>query len=134
MDPNLRAHLIADPAVLALVGQRIYRQRMPQQDAASPKAFPAVVFQRVGGSELRQMCGTSELRTASMQVDVYGTRSDDVAAVADAIRARMGDYSGVMGSVTVQRVLLDTEFDAPPEAEPGLYRRTFTFSIWYLEV
>lgn len=132
-EPNYYAHLVAEPEVTALAGQRIHAQQIPQQTRESPRAYPCVVFSTISRVRDPELCGASEVVQATVQMDTYGMTRAEVLALARAIRRRMVDYSGLMGTVDVQRVLTDTEFDVGPDPEPGLYRRTQTFNVWHVE-
>lgn len=132
-EPNLYEYLRDGAAVAALCGDRIFAGLIPQHDYADLSRMPCCVFQRVGGARTQRICGQDRLVTGTYQVDSYAPKFEDAVALADAIRRRLVDYLGPMGSVSVKGVFLDADFDAGPEPEPGLYRRSQTYSVWYSE-
>lgn len=132
-EPNVRHMLLANAALVAMVGQRITAQQITQQESNGPDAYPAVVFQRVGSSEQETLCGTDDFVAGTWQIDAYDPDRDQAVAVAGAIRSAMVHYSGDADGANVNRVRRDSSFDIGPEIEPGLYRRTQTFTIWYVE-
>lgn len=132
-EPNLHAFLSADAGVAALAAARIFAQIIPEQAQGDPDVYPCATFQLVGTTDGRTMCGDDFVPDGSWQIDAYSPDRDQAVELARAIRRAMVDYSGPMGDCTVQRVLRTASFDIGPDVEPGLYRRSQTFSIWYVE-
>lgn len=133
-EPNLKEYLASVPAVAALVGDRIYEGRIPQHVFDAREAIlDCAVYQRVGSSGRGVgFCETDGLVPGAYQVDVYSMDSVRKTQVARAIRRALVDYCGPMGAVRVNRVLIETDFDSE-EPEPGLERRTQTYTVWYWE-
>lgn len=129
-DPNIAAHLLA---AATTAGARIFAQVIPQQDHASPRTYPCAVFSLVGTADTVGQCGTFDQPSGTWQIDSYGLTRAAVITLADEIRRAMVDYVGLMGTVHVSSVKRATQFDVGPEPEPGLYRRSQTFTIWYAE-
>ncbi len=132
IEPNLFLHLTSDADVFALAGARVHADEIPEQTRGSANAYPCATFTLVGSTRDAEHCGTSDVVQASYQVDSWAKRRPDARALARAIRRRMVDYSGPMGDVEVQRVLITAEFDAT-DPDPGLRRRTQTYTVWYVE-
>jgi len=132
-EPNLYAHLIASAGVAALVGQRVYAQLIPQQVRGDPKAYPCAVFSLVSLVDASTQCETIPVPQGTWQIDAYAMDRDSAVLLASEIRRAMVDYVGLMGDVHVSSCKRSTCFDVGPEPEPGLYRRTQTFTIWYAE-
>lgn len=120
--------------VAALIGDRIYEGRIPQHVFdARERVMDCAVYQKVGSSGRGVgFCATDGLVPGGYQVDIYSPDGVRKGKVARAIRRALVDYSGPMGAVRVNRVLIETDFDSD-EAEPGLERRTQTYTIWYWE-
>jgi hypothetical protein len=132
-EPNLFEYLKAVPVVAALIGDRIYAGRIPQHVFDSDqRVMDCAVFQKVGSSRGVGFCSSDELVAGQYQIDSYSPDDVRYLHVARAIRRALVDYSGPMGSVAVRKVFLDTDFDSQ-EAEPGLNRRTQSYTIWYVE-
>ncbi len=132
-EPNIAAFLATLPDVVALIGDRAHLQVIPQQHRAAGDQYPCCVFFTPGTAYDFELCGTSDVPMANIQIDCYAKDADQARALARAIRTGMRDYSGPMGSVTVQRVQIAADFDSGPDPEPGLFRRTLTFNVWYVE-
>jgi hypothetical protein len=132
-EPNFFEYLKAVPEVAALIGDRIYEGRIPQHAFGSTGAvMDCAVYQRVGGPRDADFCSSDSLVQGQYQMDCYSADSVRKGKVARAIRRALVDYSGPMGAVRVNRVLIETEFDSE-EPEPGLTRRTQTYTVWYWE-
>lgn len=133
-EPNLFEYLKSVPSVYELIEDRIYEGRIPQHVFESDaRVMDCAVYQRVGGNTRGVgYCSSDALVPAGYQVDIYALDSVAKTKVARAIRRALVDYSGPMGAVRVNRVLIETEFDSE-EPEPGLERRTQTYTIWYWE-
>lgn len=132
-EPGLFEHLKENAGVAQAIGDRIYPDRIPQHHFEGPRVMPCAVFQLVGAARQGMFCATDKLVGGQYQIDIYSPIRDDVPVIAGAIRRAMVDYSGPMGPARVSKVFLDNEFNVPPEPDPGLYRRTQLYSIWYQE-
>lgn len=131
-EPNLYEFLRADAAVASFIGDRIYPDRLPQQHPDDPKVMPAAVFQLAGAEYQAKFCETDGLVGGAYQMDIYGADRDEVLAAARAIRQRLSDYRGQMGAGRVSKVLLQNQFNGL-DPDPGLFRRTQLYTIWFLE-
>lgn len=132
-EPNIAAFLLTLPDVTALINDRAHLLVVPQQHRGSGDAYPCVVIQTPGDTPNYVLCGDDGVPLATPQIDCYARDADQARALGRAIRRGMRNYSGPMGSVTVQRVQLTADFDNGPEPETGLYRRTLLFNLWYVE-
>lgn len=132
-EPNLYAFLSGIPEISALVADRIYQNTIPQKVRDDPDKVPCAVILRSGGERQRLFCGTDNLVQGTYTIDCEAPDFDDAVALADAIRRALVDYSGLMGTVRVDTVMMATDFDAGIVPDPGLYNRTDSYSIFYFE-
>jgi hypothetical protein len=106
IEEALRARLIADTAVVEMVGQRIYPLVAP------PKAaLPAIVYQRISGMRVATHDGPSELARPRFQFACIGSAYAGAKNLANAVRVALDGYSGTSSEVQVFVVLLENEFD-----------------------
>jgi hypothetical protein len=133
-EPNFFEYLRGVPEVAALIADRIYEGRIPQHVFDSEEGvMDCAVYQRAGSSGRGVgFCSSDSLVPGQYQLDIYSLDSVRKAQVARAIRRALVDYSGPMGAVLVNKVLIETDFDSQEE-EPGLERRTQTYTVWYWE-
>lgn len=136
-EPDLYAFLAIQVAVTALVTDRIYPLRIPQHHFDQAAGMPCVVFQRTGATRDSVFgepnTSNQGLVNADYQLDLYSPRYDDLAPLARALRLSLVNYVGPMGEARISAILLANDFDTTAESDPGLFRRTMLFTIWYLE-
>lgn len=131
IEAGLYSYLSSNTQVSAIVGDRIYPLMIPLAvyDAAIQR--PCLVYQRDGSARQRTYCGDSNVVNASFQIDAYAIDYDSAISLADAVRVALVAYRGVMGAVTVKDVVLENDFDLL-DTEPGLYRRSMNYTVWYV--
>lgn len=130
IEASLRMFVIADPAVSALVGPRVYTLKLPQ----TPQ-YPAVVYQRISGPRMHSHDGATGLAEGRWQFTAWARRYQDAKAVADALRQRMDGYSGAVGADEVGLIRLVNEFDEiePAENDGGDYGVRQDYIVSYYE-
>jgi hypothetical protein len=104
LEAALPGLLTGDGAVAALVGTRVYANRLPQ--GVVP---PAVRYQRISTPRLRTLAGAGGYATPRFQVDCYGTTHVQAVALAAAVRAALEDYAGTANGVTIDFIAADNE-------------------------
>lgn len=122
--PDLYTLLHADAAVEALVGDRIFPALQ------KGKTYPSVVYVLVSTYRSQTYCGDIRLVAGSFQLDMYARAYSDMVNTADAVRERMLDFKGVVAGTRVRHCTLTTEYDSV-DSDPGLFRRTQQWDIWY---
>lgn len=117
---KVRAVLIADPGVSALVNARIFPSKLPQ-----PVTYPAVRYFVPSDVPVNSLGGfTSGLRNARVQVDAYAKKYADAQALADAIVGALGSLTGAsLSSLLMSRSDLYEDVNE-------LQRVRLDFSMW----
>lgn len=134
LEPNICGALSADQAVQEIVQDRVFAQMIPQHDFSAERRIPCLVVSRVGSSRQARHCDTTDpLMQATYQVDAYGTTYEDAVRGAQAARTALIAFTESAGVARVQKVFLETDFDVGPDPDPGLYRRSCQFTVWYYE-
>lgn len=104
----LRAYLLADTAIAAIISDRVYFIKMKQGNVD-----PCVVFSRISGAGDYYHGGPSGLAMPRYQIDSWSKTGDAATTLANLIKARLSGYRGVMGTgpaaVTVQGVFMVDE-------------------------
>lgn len=103
---GLVAHLRANAGVAALVGTRIYHEAMPQQ-----VTLPAVAYAKTSVDRFRTLSGLSSLVQARVAVDVWGSTSAEVLAVAAAVKLALDGVTGLLGTTSIQHCSYESEAD-----------------------
>jgi hypothetical protein len=125
--PALRAFLLADAAIAAIVAARVYPVVLPQGERG-----PSIVYTRVSGAGDHHMQGASGLARVRMQIDVWASTPDLAAPLANLVKERIDGYRGPMGAVPVQGVFFaDEREDYQPDID--MHRMSRDYLIWYDE-
>lgn len=92
----LRTYLLAQPAIAASLGTRIYPRRFPAEPV-----LPAVVMHRIEETRDRVMSAAHALITTDLRIDIYATTDYQARTIAGQIDTALDGYAGAMGSLTV---------------------------------
>ena len=129
MEESVRAVLLSDTDVAAIVSARIYPVVLPQNPT-----LPAVTYQRislVSPVTLDAAIGPERIR---LQVDCWALTWGAVRALASAVKTALHGFSGIVsGKQALNGVFLDSEADIfEPEVGPGgegIYRVTSDYFV-----
>lgn len=128
IEAAMRAHLIADPGVSGLVGQRIYPIAMPQGTT-----LPAITYQRVSTVRIGSKQGPTGMAQPRLQINCWSKSYGDAKALADAVRVALDGYRGLMGgAVDVWETVVGTDVDLYEE-DLGIYHVAVDVTIWHRE-
>lgn len=99
--PALRAFLLADAAIAAVIGTRLYPVVVPQG-----AAYPAVTIRRISGERYAVLRGPASLVRPRLQIDAIAAGAAAGAyrqsqALGTLIRQRLEGFDGVMVDSTV---------------------------------
>lgn len=135
IEEGLFTFLSADTAIAQFVGgpkTRIWPLMIPKHHEGDVDKHPCLVYQRISRFVGRTFCETDTLVAGEFQIDSYALNYFDARRLASAVRTRLIDYTGLMGDVSVDIVLLNTEADQL-DPVPGLFRVFQSYTIWYRE-
>jgi len=133
-------HQMAENAVGAIVGTRIYRAgEAPQSVLEHSQAF--VTYQRIDTLRERYQGGPHGLAHARVQVSCYAPTPKEVKALADAVRSDWETQAGATGeagnqvTVKVAEVVDERHFPEVPgdASQRVLHRYDVDLLIWHLE-
>jgi len=129
---GLAAHLKADAAVSAIVGNRVYIAPVPQA-----KPLPFVVFRREGTDHIRSLAGPSGLRRSEFDLMCYSTDSAEVEQLGEAVRLALDGWSGVWSSIRVTNVFVEEMDDAEIADQEGgeevIFQVEIPIVVWHVE-
>ena len=107
--------LVADPAVAAVVGQRVYPVVAP-----ASASLPFVTWRRTGVQRSQTLSGPMGMGVVVLSVDVYAETYGEARDIADKCRAVLDGYgTAVENYVSVRNVSLDTESDGVVQLAGG---------------
>lgn len=127
IESDLRTFLLAQPAVSALIVDRLYPARLPQG-----VTLPAVTYQRIAGNSEISHDGPGDLARARIQIDCWADSYATMVSLAKAIRAALSGYRGPMGGNPATNARVINVLDLP-EPEPALWRRMVEIILYHRE-
>jgi hypothetical protein len=126
--------LVADPAVAALVGDRVYPVIAP-----ASAAIPFITWRRQAVQREATLSGPSGIATVTLAVDMYATTYEAVRELADRCRAVLDGFNGALGNwISVRNVSLLNESDGFVQLAggdlPPVYSVTQTYTVLWQEI
>jgi hypothetical protein len=117
LETALRSYVLADVAIAAAVGVRMYPRRLPQGPT-----LPALVYQRVDTRRLHDFDGPDGLPRARVQIAAWASNVAGAWELANAVRARLDGYRGAWGDVTIGSCLCvgERDIDDPETGRAGV--------------
>jgi hypothetical protein len=91
--------LVTDSTILALVGDKIYPDIVPQD-----VQYPFVVYTIINSLPVDFKDGQSNLEEINVQLDVYTKSYDDTQDLANKIRNRLDRFVGTVEGIEVQTI------------------------------
>jgi hypothetical protein len=129
--PALRAFLLADDAIAAVVATRVYPIKIPQGVKAT-----SIVYSRISEQTDHHMQGPSGLVQDRIQIAAWAVKGDDASALALLIKDRLDGFRGQMGAdgvfVPVQGIFSESARDEY-DAAADLHGVTRDYFIWFAE-
>ncbi len=99
--PALVNYLLNHSDVSALVGARIYPERLPESTSATPNTMPLITYQLVN-EPVRTTHTNNNLFSSSVQIDAWGGSYKSANDLAAAVFSALQGYAGHMGTGGVQ--------------------------------
>jgi hypothetical protein len=131
MKEQLRAYLMADAGVAALVGPRV-----TWAVRARGAPLPAVVLHQISGRRNYAMTAPSGLVEARVQVDCWALSNGIATHIGRAVNAALGGLRAELDGVMIQAAFLELEQDLPDTASPPdeqIQRVSQDWMIWHTE-
>ena len=119
----IRAKLIADSDVTAIIGSKCYPVVAPQKAAA-----PFVILSVVGNDPQDTKSGVADVDVFRIQVDSYAAGYDDVQDLDKKVRTAIDKYMGTSASIYIDGVRYLNSQDLY-ENDPGEYRRMSDYIV-----
>ncbi len=136
MESDLRAFLILDADVTALVGSRVFPLIVPQN-----QPMPAIRYNLITSESEVNLGGVDGAVRATVQLDCYAATYAGAVDLAEKVRvALVADVNGArtMGSTAVTQTRLTAKSDEQPFKEPTAsddwrFNRSLDFELDYTE-
>lgn len=127
LEESLKSFLTGDADVGALIANRMYGMIRPENDPT-----PSIVYSRATTLRSQTMCKTDPKVRATMTVDCLAKTYLGAKKLARATGKALIDFAGDMYGTRVSTVILESEIDLD-DPDPGLYRVSQTYLIWFVE-
>jgi len=126
METALRAKMMGDVALAALVGTRIDWTVRPERSA-----LPAVVLQLISDPRPQHMQGFQSYRETRVQVDVFALTRASVVAIREAVIAAVTPAETISGT-NFLRAFVDNVIDRGTNSDTGfVHSDLIDFRIWH---
>jgi uncharacterized protein DUF3168 len=131
----LRAYLLDDVQIAALVGNRVYPLRLPQK-----VTLPAIVLTRISGLRFAHLRGADALARPRYQVDCWAATHDAASRLGALCRQRLNGYTGTWSdadspATTIPvTILLDADGDRDlfdEDISGGSCRHSADYFVWH---
>jgi hypothetical protein len=129
--PDFIAYLGNVSAISALVGSRIYPQRLPQA-----VTFPAIYYSQVSAVRVYSLSGETGRARRRITLNIVAATQSSADAIAQAVRGAISGWTGGwMADTFVGSILLDNEYDFFEEdaGTVGVYRIAQDYIVAHLE-
>jgi len=128
---DLRAYLIADAPLAALVGTRIFAGFAP-----TSADLPYITIQRIASPGQHHLTAAAGIANETFQIDVWTKTQSSLEAIAIAVRNALDGFGpALMGATDVRGIRLDNQsdtFDRPDDgSQGGTYRDRMDFDVWF---
>jgi len=124
--PAIRTYLLGDAIVSGLVGgERVHHMRVPQGQVE-----PSVVYNKISELGDYSMDGDTHLGHIRMQLDSWAQNADAAAELANAVHDRLSGAVGLMDTVNVRGVFLESGREDYDEVTQ-MFRSSRDYMIWY---
>lgn len=125
---DVRDFLIADAAIAAIIGSRMYPDILPQN-----VTYPAISYSMAARESVRDIPnGPAGRARPRLTINAWSLVYDQASELSDAIRLRLDGFKGVMGASDVGAIRLDNMFDVF-EDEVQAYRILNDYIISHVE-
>lgn len=132
LEDAIYARLTAVSAVTDLVSTRIYPVK---KDSGVRVTWPYIIYSTVYTEPVRAMVDDTGMFISSVRFDIWSKDSgafDSGVAIATAVRGALQRWEGTAGTITVDHVFLDGEFDVQ-DPEPSVFHRVMDFDFRWFE-
>lgn len=129
MEEQLRALIAGDSGVVDLVGKSVHWRLSPQS-----AAVPFVNLSMISGERDYHMTGPSGLVSSRVQVDCWADRYSAAKAIARAVESAVSGFSGPMGTIIFDSIMIDADRDDdfPATGDTGTrFRVSLDLNIWH---
>lgn len=127
LDADLFSFVTAQTAVSALIGTRLYPGHAPQNPT-----YPLATYHRVSGTRVSSLGGDSGLADPRFQFSAQSPSYATARSVAEAMRAALSGYQGLMGATDVRASAASSDIDIYYD-DIGVWQSSFDVFLTHQE-
>jgi hypothetical protein len=132
IEKSLYYILANDATIAGLVSTKIYPNHIPQSATA-----PMIVYVQITGDRDHVLGSATGYVKATFQLNLWDDDYSGARTLANAVRNLLDDYSGIVGTVVIHRILIENERDISnfPSDTQLLFRygKVLDFTVWFNE-
>ena len=128
IDVALVHYLESNPGLVALLGERIYPEPLPQPEGGV--ILPAITYARVSGIPRVAHDGDSGLFSPLFQLKVWSSTKAQSRAIIRLMRIALSGYAGLMGDLMVQASFVKADRDIW-DPDTGLFTPVLEVELWH---
>jgi hypothetical protein len=125
IESTLRTFLLTSGTLTALIASRLYYLKAPQE-----VTIPYVVYMTLDDPNTKTLVG-SDGANPSISFRIVAANATSMMAVSEALRAKIIDFTGIMGATDVYRIECQNIRDFPPETDTDYFERYCDYQIAY---
>jgi len=129
IDQNVFNYLAANANIIAVTGQRIYPEILPEKPT-----FEAITYRSVDHDIDNVFGGSTGFVRSDYYVDAWSLKHSQAVALSKIVRDEMKNITGAFGGITVQQIFITIGSVTVFEHTVKAYRITQMFSIWHGEL
>jgi len=125
IETTLRAYLLTDTTLTGYISTRLYYAKAPQEVVK-----PYVVYWTLGDPNEKTLVGhdgANPIITFRMVAETAAV----LVAISEAIRAKIIDFTGTMGTMDVYRINAVNFTDFPPQKDQDFLERFCDYEVMY---
>lgn len=132
IETTLRAYLLTSTTLTTLISTRLYYAKAPQEVVK-----PYVVYYTLDDPNMKTLIGNDganpvvTFRIVVAQGSGAGVGAATLVAISEAIREKIIDFTGTMGTIDVYRITAVNFQDFPPESDSDNLERYCDYQIEY---
>ena len=124
---DLYTYLSTYSALTALVAIRIY----PVDSVPQNCKLPYVTYGRTSNPAIHLMTADAALYSPTVEINIFAATVSSLLAIEAVVVTALRDYTGIMGSTTIQRSFYEDSYYGGFDSDINTYQQTVEFTIWH---
>lgn len=115
IEAHLKDWIVTDPAISALIGDRVFPQFVPEAET-----LPSIAYSIISDQATLTMSGPASIRNPRVQLSIVAVKQMVVSQVAELVKARINSWNALYSDMQVSScfaeggVYLSLDYYTPP--------------------